>query len=137
MHKALRLGFHEPCVSQRHRRRIQNYLLFAATLPIHAELNCIGSPRDLGLASGLALAVSPPVRLTVPESVGRRCAQLRAPGADLTLGPRLVHRAMTLWMQTTGAALLAVEWCSLARVRMAAQDSRSAHGLLYLAAVWG
>ena len=41
---------------------------------------------------------------------------------------------LAFWMQTTGAALLAVEWCSLARVRMAAQDSRSAHGLLYLAA---
>jgi hypothetical protein len=38
-------------------------------------------------------------------------------------------------MQTTGAALLAVERCSLARVRMAAQDSHSAHGLLYLTAV--
>ena len=43
---------------------------------------------------------------------------------------------LTIWMQTTSAVLLAVEWCSLARVRMAAQDSRSAHGLLYLAAVW-
>jgi hypothetical protein len=36
-----------------------------------------------------------------------------------------------------GTALLAVERCSLARVCMAAQDSRSAHGLLYFAAVQG
>ncbi len=42
---------------------------------------------------------------------------------------------LALWMQTTGACLLAVNGCSLARVRMSAQDSRSAHGLLYLAAV--
>jgi hypothetical protein len=34
-----------------------------------------------------------------------------------------------------GAALLAVERCSLVRVWMAAQDSRSAHALLYFAAV--
>jgi hypothetical protein len=38
-------------------------------------------------------------------------------------------------MQTSGAALLAVKQCSLARVLMAALDSRCAHGLLYLAAV--
>jgi len=38
-------------------------------------------------------------------------------------------------MQTTGAVLLAAKRCSLARVPMPAQDSRSAHGLLYLAAV--
>ena len=39
------------------------------------------------------------------------------------------------WMQTTGASLLAVNRCSPAHVRTLAQDSRSAHGLLYLAAV--
>ena len=39
------------------------------------------------------------------------------------------------WMQTTGACLFAVERCSPVRVWMAAQDSRSAHGLLYFAAV--
>jgi len=38
-------------------------------------------------------------------------------------------------MQTTGTTLLVAELRSLARVQMAAQDSRSAHGLLYLAAV--
>jgi DNA-binding transcriptional ArsR family regulator len=43
---------------------------------------------------------------------------------------------LAFWMQTSGTALLAVERCSPARVRMPAQDSRSAHGLLYLAAVW-
>jgi hypothetical protein len=43
---------------------------------------------------------------------------------------------MTVWMQTTGASLLAVNRCSPARVRTPAQDSRSAHALLHLAAVW-
>ena len=38
-------------------------------------------------------------------------------------------------MQTTGAALLAVERRSPACVLMTAQDSRSAHGLLYPTAV--
>jgi hypothetical protein len=38
-------------------------------------------------------------------------------------------------MQTTGAALLAAKRRSLARVPMPAQDSHSAHGLLYLTAV--
>ena len=38
-------------------------------------------------------------------------------------------------MQTSGTALLAAERCSLVRVWMAARDSRSAHGLLYFAAV--
>lgn len=38
-------------------------------------------------------------------------------------------------MQTTGAALVAVERSSLAPVRSAVQGSRSAHGLLYVAAV--
>jgi hypothetical protein len=37
-------------------------------------------------------------------------------------------------MQTSGTSLLAVERCSLMRVWIAAQDSRSAHGLLYFAA---
>src|SRR6266851_5850901 len=38
-------------------------------------------------------------------------------------------------MQTTGAFLLAFNRCSSPRVRTLAQDSRSAHRLLYLAAV--
>jgi hypothetical protein len=41
----------------------------------------------------------------------------------------------TIWMQTVGTALLAVNRCSPARVWATFQDSRSAHGLLYLAAV--
>ena len=40
-------------------------------------------------------------------------------------------------MQTTGAALITVGWCSLARTWMFSQGSRSAYGLLYLAAVRG
>ena len=42
---------------------------------------------------------------------------------------------MTFWMQTSGASLLAVNRCSPVRVSMPAHDSRSAHRLLYLAAV--
>jgi hypothetical protein len=42
---------------------------------------------------------------------------------------------LSIWMQTSGTALLAVERCSPVRVWMAAQHSRSAHGLLYFAAV--
>ena len=38
-------------------------------------------------------------------------------------------------MQTTGAALLAANRCSIVRVQVPAQDGRKAHGLLYLAAV--
>jgi hypothetical protein len=38
-------------------------------------------------------------------------------------------------MQTTGASLLAVSWCIPPHVRTPVQDSLSAHGLLYLAAV--
>src|ERR1700733_3379592 len=44
-------------------------------------------------------------------------------------------QALGLWMQSTGAALLAVKRCSLVRVPMAAQDGPRAYGLLYLAAV--
>jgi hypothetical protein len=47
------------------------------------------------------------------------------------------QRGQTTWMQTVGAAMLAVKRCSIARVRMLAHDSRSAHRLLYLAAVRG
>jgi hypothetical protein len=42
---------------------------------------------------------------------------------------------LAFWMETSGASLLAVNRCSPARVWTFAQDSRSAHGLLYLAAV--
>jgi len=75
------------------------------------------------------------LRLTAPEAVGRRCAQLRGPGADLALGPRLVHGALDFWMQTTGTSLVVVEPRSLRRVRTVAHDGRRVHGLLYLAAV--
>ena len=43
--------------------------------------------------------------------------------------------SLTTWMQTTGATLLVVKRRSVVRAWMPAQDSRSAHGLLYLAAV--
>jgi hypothetical protein len=48
---------------------------------------------------------------------------------------RLVRGVSAFWMQTTGAPLLVVKRCSVMRAWMPAQDSRSAHGLLYLAAV--
>jgi hypothetical protein len=83
----------------------------------------------------MAFAVRPQARLTAPESVGRRCVQLRGSRADLVVGPRLVHGALAFWMQTTGAVLLAVKRRSPACVWMPAQDSRSAYRLLYLAAV--
>ena len=38
---------------------------------------------------------------------------------------------MGVWMQNTGAILLAAQRCSLVRMWTPAQDSRSAHGLLY------
>jgi hypothetical protein len=92
-----------------------------------------------GLAFGLALAVMPAglARLTAPESVGRRCAQLRGSGADLALGPRLVHGTLAFWMQTTGTLLLAVKPCRLAGVRLVAQDGCSACGLLYSTGAFG
>jgi hypothetical protein len=74
-------------------------------------------------------------RLTAPESVGRRCAQLRGSGANLALGPRLVHGALAVWMQTTGAVLLAVKQGSLLCMWLPAQDGRSVRGLLYPTAV--
>jgi hypothetical protein len=40
-----------------------------------------------------------------------------------------------VWMQTTGASLIAVERCSLDRMWMPARGSRSAHALLYPVAV--
>jgi hypothetical protein len=47
----------------------------------------------------------------------------RAAGASLN--------PLTFWMQTTGAALLATERRTIACLQTPAQDSRSAHGLLY------
>lgn len=48
----------------------------------------------------------------------------------------LVQTRLSILMQTVGTTLLAVRRCSVARVWMSAQDSRSVHRLLYLAAVW-
>ena len=42
---------------------------------------------------------------------------------------------MSMWMQTTGACLFALNRCSSLRVQTAAQGSRGAHGLLYFIAV--
>jgi hypothetical protein len=43
--------------------------------------------------------------------------------------------SLTIWMQTTGVALLVVERCSPVSMRMPAWGGLSAYGLLYLAAV--
>jgi hypothetical protein len=68
----------------------------------------------------------------VVVNVGPSVADREYPLIVLASGP---YVAQAFWMQTSGTALLAVERCSLVRVWMAAQDSRSAHGLLYFAAV--
>jgi len=52
--------------------------------------------------------------------------------------PHLVTRlwagfGLTTWMQTVGTTLVAVKWWSVVRVRLPAQDSQSAHRLLYFA----
>ena len=64
-----------------------------------------------------------------------RPAFLRSVTAYLSVlfatGPQMARRLGGFWMQTTGAALVAAKRCSLACVLMPAQDSRSAHGLLY------
>ena len=59
------------------------------------------------------------------------------PRSDTLRNTAVALGRTTFWMQTTGAALLATEWRSVVRLRTPAQDSRSAHGLLYLAAVRG
>lgn len=45
--------------------------------------------------------------------------------------PRGAAPEFAIWMQTTGAVLLAVKRCSLERVRLAAQDGPGAPGFLY------
>jgi hypothetical protein len=69
-----------------------------------------------------------------PSSAVRECPPSTDFGSHIgTQRARSLHEA--IWMQTTGAALVAAKQCSLACVLMPAQDSRSAHGLLYPAAV--
>lgn len=47
------------------------------------------------------------------------------------------HYWFSAWMQTTGATLLTVRRCRLARTWMLTQGSRSVYRLLYFAAVRG
>src|SRR4029077_17984081 len=73
----------------------------------------------------------------MPElgTIVRRCPLL-AMGVVTHLVTRFRGRfCLTTWMQTNGRPLLAVKKCSLARMRMAAQDGSCAPGLLYAAAV--
>ena len=73
-----------------------------------------------------------------PSSAGVRWCPLLARGVVTHLVTRFRGGFwLTTWLQTTGAALLAVKWCSLARVLMPAQDGRRARELLYFAAVLG
>lgn len=58
--------------------------------------------------------------------------------AELVPTRPMVHvwsRESAFWMQTTGAALLGVQRCSLPCMRTTAQGGRTVYGLLYLAAV--
>ena len=66
------------------------------------------------------------------SSAVHSAAEIEA-GSDAwsTSGPR----REALWMQTSGATLLATKRHSLIRALMAVSDGRCAHGLLYLAAV--
>ena len=54
---------------------------------------------------------------------------------ELTSARCLGLRRPVLWMQTIGAALVAIKQCSPVRMSMPAQGGRSVHRLLYLAAV--
>ena len=65
---------------------------------------------------------------------GLRCPWVSADDRSFPLDVARTWHGAT-WMQTSGTALLAVERCRLVGVWLAAQDGRSAHGLLYLAAV--
>ena len=76
------------------------------------------------------------MRLSDGPACGGRAVKAK-PTADAgPTAPRGAAPIMILWMQTTDALLLAVSRCSSPRVWTLAQDSRSAYGLLYLAAVW-
>ena len=79
--------------------------------------------RILGLSCGVWSA-----------DVHGRMSLSRAVVTYLVTRLRMVSGVAT-WMQTTGTALLTVTRCSLARVWVPAQDGRSVHGFLYLAAV--
>ena len=69
------------------------------------------------------------------ETTPARLSADRQGDVDSLAASPFRSQALTAWMQTVGAALLVVRERSLTRVLVAAQDSRSAHGLLYLAAV--
>jgi len=75
--------------------------------------------------------------MALPLAVGAALAPDEVRRASIASGLRLRGlEPLALWMQTTGASLLAVSRCSSPRVWTLAQDSPSAYGLLYLAAVW-
>lgn len=65
----------------------------------------------------------------------RRFLSLSAAIVTQLVTRRRMASTLAVWMQTTGTRLLVVNRCSPACVRMPAQDSRSARGLLYFAAV--
>ena len=65
--------------------------------------------------------------------VHRRTPPSRAVVTQLVTRSR--DSGLTTWMRTMGENLIAVERCSLARMWVSAQGGRSAHALLYLAAV--
>jgi hypothetical protein len=73
------------------------------------------------------------------KKLGEHCFLFRyfspLTGSPGSWAPGVPFEAGDIWLQTTGASLLAVPRCSPRHVRTPVQDSRSAHGLLYLAAV--
>jgi hypothetical protein len=75
---------------------------------------------------------------TLPLNSSHRftwCPVLMCPRCALSRLVRAHSSGPAFWMQTTGAALLAISRRSPVHVWTPVQDSRGAHGLLYLAAV--
>ena len=89
-----------------------------------------GSPRACRASDGLALAVRPAGRL---RQQSQRPTAGRSARSAVVVRPRRL--GSTTWMQTIGTVLVAIKQCSPVRMSMPAQGGRSAHRLLYLAAV--
>jgi hypothetical protein len=102
----------------------------------------------VGVAGFEPAASSSRSQVVVSTASAASCLTWERPSVDVRWRPPLAVAIVThlvtrppagfslaIWMQTTGAALLAVKRCSLVRVPMVAQDRHGTYGLLYLAAV--
>jgi hypothetical protein len=89
-------------------------------------IRCCGFPPKPALSCDFASQQFSSLHVVSGTHVPRMCPALTGTACAFSL---------TTWMQTMGASLLTVSWCSPPHVRTPVQDSRSAHGLLYLAAV--